>query len=274
MLPSVNHSTTTGTLGVLETYYDAAPRPAATTEEIGPFTLFVRTDPGGWPFYARPRLGLDAEITADDVRRTRQRQRELGVPEAIEWVDQTTPSLLGAARAAGLDVAENPLLVLDEPGGARSGARSGDRGGDSGGDPAHRVRVLGPDDELLLVVVGAIGAGFRGTDAVEAGDPGTRPDLIRAGLLSMVAAFDESGEVVGGGSHGVRGATTEVTGIAVLPRARRRGLGAAITRALVADARGRGVETVFLSAQDDAVARVYEQVGFVRVGTACVASPR
>jgi len=28
---------------------------------------------------------------------------------------------------------------------------------------------------------------------------------------------------------------------------------------------------VFLSAQDDAVARVYERVGFQRVGTACVA---
>ena len=44
-----------------------------------------------------------------------------------------------------------------------------------------------------------------------------------------------------------------------------------MTAALVADARARGVGTVFLSAQDDAVARVYERVGFVRVGTACVA---
>jgi GNAT superfamily N-acetyltransferase len=39
----------------------------------------------------------------------------------------------------------------------------------------------------------------------------------------------------------------------------------------VCDARERGVETVFLSAQDDAVAHVYERVGFVRVGTACIA---
>jgi len=62
-----------------------------------------------------------------------------------------------------------------------------------------------------------------------------------------------------------------LTGIAVLPRARRRGLGAAITHALVSDAKVRGVETLFLSARDDAVARVYERVGFVRVGTACIA---
>ena len=59
----------------------------------------------------------------------------------------------------------------------------------------------------------------------------------------------------------------------MVPRARRLGVGAAITHALVEDARRRGVETVFLSAQDDAVARVYERVGFVRVGTACVAEP-
>jgi hypothetical protein len=31
------------------------------------------------------------------------------------------------------------------------------------------------------------------------------------------------------------------------------------------------VTTVFLTAQDDAVARVYQRVGFERVGTACVA---
>jgi predicted GNAT family acetyltransferase len=41
----------------------------------------------------------------------------------------------------------------------------------------------------------------------------------------------------------------------------------------VDDARERGVRTIFLSAQDDAVARVYERVGFVRVGTACIAEP-
>jgi ribosomal protein S18 acetylase RimI-like enzyme len=76
---------------------------------------------------------------------------------------------------------------------------------------------------------------------------------------------------VGGGTHSPRGSTTELTGIAVLPRARRRGVGAAITLALVEDARRRGMHTIFLSAQDDTVARVYERVGFVRVGTACIA---
>ena len=39
----------------------------------------------------------------------------------------------------------------------------------------------------------------------------------------------------------------------------------------MADAVRRGLSTVFLSAQDDAAARIYERVGLVRVGTACVA---
>ncbi len=63
---------------------------------------------------------------------------------------------------------------------------------------------------------------------------------------------------------------TEIVGIGVLPRARGRGIGAAVASALAADAQRLGLGTVFLSAQDDAVARVYERVGFRWVGSACI----
>ena len=59
--------------------------------------------------------------------------------------------------------------------------------------------------------------------------------------------------------------------MATLPTARRRGLGALVTAALVDDARAGGARTVFLSAGSDDVARVYEKVGFARVATACIA---
>jgi predicted GNAT family acetyltransferase len=75
------------------------------------------------------------------------------------------------------------------------------------------------------------------------------------------------------GSHQPVGAVTEIVGVGTLPAARRRGLGAAVTAALVADARARGAELVFLSAGSEAIARVYERLGFVRVGTAGLASP-
>ena len=253
-------------LSTLEAYYDTAPRANATTEEVGPFTLFVRTSRDAWHYYARPRLGLRGEVTRADVDTVRSRQRELGVPENIEWVHQTTPSLLEAVRASGLPVEECPLLALPaDP----SPTRQIDRR--VAEEVTGQVRVLGPDDDLASVV-SAVHAGFGGTDEVTPRTATRQPVLMRDGLLAMVGAYDGQGAVVGGGSHGPRGTTTELTGIAVLPRARRQGVGAAITAALVDDARARGVSTVFLSAQDDAVARVYERVGFVRVGTACIAS--
>ena len=227
MLPRVSDDV----LARLETYYDTAPRASATTEEVGPFTLFVKTAPDGFDYYARPRLGLTGDITASDVDAVRARQRELGVPENLEWVHDTSPSLLDAARRSGLAVQEDNLGQ----------------------------------------VLGVVHAGFADSDEVEPRNPGRARGLMRAGLRAVAAAYDGRGHPVGGGSHGPRGTTTELAGIAVLPRARRQGLGAALTAALVHDALGRGLTTVFLAAQDDAVARVYQRVGFERVGTACVA---
>jgi GNAT superfamily N-acetyltransferase len=250
-------------LGVLETYYDAAPRPFATTEELGPFTVFVPRDRVGWPYYARPRLGLVEAVGADDVHAVRARQRELGVPEALEWVHQTTPSLLDAARSAGMVVHECPLMVLPAETGLPETQSTGS------------ARILAPDAAELPEVIGAVHAAFAHSDEPEPSDPTRRAAMMREGTLVTAGGYDARGAVVGGGSHSPRGGTTELQGIAVLPRARRQGIGAVITRALVADARERGIGTVFLSAQDDAVARIYARVGFVRVGTACVAeAPR
>jgi predicted GNAT family acetyltransferase len=61
----------------------------------------------------------------------------------------------------------------------------------------------------------------------------------------------------------------EIVGVATLPAVRRQGLGGAVTALLVEHALSIGVETVFLSAASDDVARVYERLGFRRTGTAC-----
>ena len=55
--------------------------------------------------------------------------------------------------------------------------------------------------------------------------------------------------------------------------ARGRGLGGAVTAALAGAARDAGAEMVFLAAGDDAAARVYERVGFRRVGECGIAEP-
>jgi ribosomal protein S18 acetylase RimI-like enzyme len=120
------------------------------------------------------------------------------------------------------------------------------------------------------MVCGAIHAAFDGRDEVIEKPVGKRPELIEQGLLVMVGAYDDQGHVVGGGSAAPRGDAAELMGIGVPLFARKRGLGSAITRALVGAVRERGVTTVLLSAASDDAASIYRKIGFVDVGTACI----
>jgi ribosomal protein S18 acetylase RimI-like enzyme len=257
----------------IEHYYDTAPRANAKTEDIGPFTLFVSS--GAWPYYARPRLGHSGGFTATDVDAVRARQEELGVPVSFEWVLETSPGLAEAAEKAGLAVERRPLLVLGEP---------------SRPTPPDGVSILflDPDDPQFAVAVGAVDLafGWAGT-AVGSAGPAERDKLVsgmrvervdymrqltRRGLIRWAAAVDASGPI-GGGSYHPRSEVAEITGIGTIPSARRRGIGAAVTSALVADAATHGVSLSFLSAASVEAASVYERVGFQVVGTACEAMP-
>ena len=242
-------------LDAIETYYDTVPRVAATTEEVGPFTLFLAAEGTGWEFYARPRLGGDASFTADDVRRVLDRQVELGRPRAIEWVDQVTPSLLPAVSSAGYEAGRYPLLALPQ---------------DTEVSAPARTRALTADDADLGLAVGAVQAAFDGDDEIAAKPVGKRPELIADGRLIEVAAYDVDGRLIGGGSAAPRGETAELMGIGVPPAHRTAGVGTAITQALVLACRDAGVRTVFLSAYNDAAASIYRRLGFADVGTACI----
>lgn len=246
-------------LSAIDAFLDAAPRALATTEEIGPFTLFVSHGP--WPFYARPRPG--SEFTAKDVDSVRARQRELEVPETFQWVHETAPTLRAAMT---LPVISVPLLILEEP-------------------PAHDasgVRLLGADDPLLAVALAVEQIGFRAPGTATGPEGHAERDAaeisqdtlamvrerIRAGTSVTAIAEGDDGPVAVGTLRPL-GDTAEIVAVATLPAARRRGLGAAITSALVAHALRHGIETLFLSAADDDVARVYERLGFRRAATAC-----
>ncbi|GHC45987.1 GNAT family N-acetyltransferase [Streptomyces cinnamoneus] len=263
----------------LEEYYDAVPRSVARAEDFGPLTLFVR-EGHGWPFYGRPVLGRQGPaVTAADVHRVRARQRELGLPESFEWVAETTPALRPAAEEAGLVVHEHPLMVLDANAPALAPAV---------GDGVS-VRMVGPDDAGLAGAVATpfiafgepgTGVGSAGPEALAATeraltDDGTVDQIasrLRAGLTALAVAT-ENGTPLCAGQHQPVGRVSEVVGIGTLPAARRRGLGLAVTAALVADARARGVTTVFLSAGDEPTARIYARAGFRRVATALIAEP-
>jgi ribosomal protein S18 acetylase RimI-like enzyme len=260
-----------GLLERIEEHFDAAPRSAADVEEHGALTLFVSHIP--WRFYARPRLGLGEDVGADDVAALRARQRELGVREALEWVHETTPSLAGAASAAGLEVLQVPLLAL-----------AGDDWSPPRPPAGVTLRMLGAGDaalpaaqavvELAFAAAG-MGAGDAGPEARDfaqgqLGDLGFLRERLRRGLTAMAVAESDEGPL-GAGSHQLARGVSEIMGVGTLPAARRRGVGTAVTGRLVQDARDRGAEIVFLSAADDRVARLYERLGFHRVGTASFA---
>jgi ribosomal protein S18 acetylase RimI-like enzyme len=256
----------------IDAYLDAAPRTGARTETIGPWTLFLN-EGHGWRYYARPTLGASG-VTAETIDAVRARQRALAQPEALEWIRELTPEVGPAATATGMRVIDHPLMVLSRDVEIPAASEGVD------------VAIVDADDDLaVLSAVAEVGFASPGTDP---GEPGAAaastaaarqsPDTIAfqrgrmlAGL-TVAAAARVSGVVAAVGWHQPLDGASEIVGVATLPAFRRRGLGAAVTAALVADALERGTELVFLSADDDVVARVYARVGFERIGTACAAS--
>jgi ribosomal protein S18 acetylase RimI-like enzyme len=263
------------TIERIDAFCDAVPRRRAQAEEYGPLVLFVPTGPG-WPYYARPRHGCGATVTAGDIRAVRARQRELLIPESFEWIDEAAPGMAGAAPGASLAVRAHPLMVLD----ALSPVPAP--------EPGMTVRLVSPDEPELdrIWAVPAVAFGHPGTASGPAGaaerdkiaaehDGGTIAmlrDRLRSGQSELAAAFDQDGPVAVGSCQSL-GTVAEITGVGVLPSARRMGLGAAVTAALATGALRRGVQTVFLSASDKDVARIYARLGFRRVGTAIIAEP-
>ncbi len=259
----------------LDYYLDAVPRHAARVEEFGALTLFAMLD-NGWPYYARPTLGA-GDVTLTELKAVRKRQRQLRLPESVEWIDEITPTFRPVVVESGMSVQAVPLMVLRRP-------LRITKPNDS------RVRLMSPDDPLLAVAgavaavsfgspgtaIGTVGAAERDAAAAEmtAQQIDVLRDLMRRGLtVTAVAADDWLGPLCVG-SHQPVDDVTEIVGVATLPAARRQGLATAITALLVDDAEDREITTIFLSADSEDVARMYARLGFEQVGTACIAVAR
>ncbi|MFJ8719578.1 GNAT family N-acetyltransferase [Streptomyces violaceus] len=257
----------------IEQFYATAPLLFADAEEFGPLRLFVRKEPGtpyyGGPSHAQPMAAGSGSITPADIARVRARQRELGVPEAFEWLAEAAPTLRARVEAAGLPVEERPLMALD---------------------PHHLVppqplpdgvalRVLTADDPALPkalalprlafakpgTAVGLAGPAELSAAAEELAADGTVEVVgltIRAGRKALIAALAADGTPLAVGHYHPAGGTTEIGGVGTLPTSRRQGLAAAVTAALAVHARSHGVRTVFLAYAEDTVARIYARLGF------------
>ncbi|MGX1885918.1 GNAT family N-acetyltransferase [Streptomyces sp. NPDC055287] len=260
----------------IEQYYATVPLVFAEAEEFGTLRLFVRKE-AGTPYYGGPHHARPASadpVTATDIARVRARQRELGVPEAFEWLAEVTPSLRARIEAAGLPVAERPLMVLDPhrplppqslPEGVTVRALDAD-------DPALPAVLALPQLAFAAegTAVGTAGRAELTAVAERLSADGTvdtiRPSLY-AGHKTLVAAFAPDGTPLAAGHYHPASGATEIGGIGTLPAARRQGLGAAVMVALASHAREHGVRTVFLAYAEEAVARIYARLGFRPAGT-------
>ena len=256
----------------LENYYDTVPRLSSTTVDIGPFALFVAQS--GWPSYARPQVGASTEVTIDAVHAVLDRQRELNVPCALEWVAENSPHLESVVSAAGMRIERCPLLVLrGQPRGDPGLARM--LGTGDVDDLAKSQAAVGVAFRVGGTGIGPEGAAERDAACLSAGplDSNTVAEL-ESGRMRAAAAYADDPTVgpVGGGRQNVIGVTSEITGVAVLPAFRGHGLAAALSHVLASDALALGASTVFCSAQNDVVARIYRKIGFRRFATACIAT--
>ncbi|TFV62424.1 GNAT family N-acetyltransferase [Geodermatophilus sp. DF01-2] len=257
-----------GLLERIERYFAAAPLPDARIEAVG--ALDVAVGSPTWPYPARPRPG--ETVTADDVRAVVALQQAAGLPVAVEWVCECSPSTEAAVRAAGLAVESSPLLVAADP-------------VDLLLPYGVRLYLVGADDPELpsyewLVSIAFAHPGPRpeADDATVGAAPGSpRTAVLReriaTGRTVMMVAVEDGEPVAVGTHHPVEVDGTEISeiaGVATLPRLRGRGLGAGLASALSAHAR-ETAELVFLVAGDDDVARVYERTGFARLATVGVA---
>jgi ribosomal protein S18 acetylase RimI-like enzyme len=274
----------------LERFYDALPRPYARVEDYGGLVLFVR-EGEGWPYYARPRIGAETPSAAD-ITAVRRRQRELDLPEAFEWVHETTPDLLAVARSAGLEVLLAPLLVLDPA------ALVPDLPVDGAAirllDPAapaypaelaatRAVAQLGfgaPPQRTPLAHDAALQVDHAGPTERDAALPELSDALVEgfrtrsaAGAYVTAVADSPADGILATGALMRDGDVAEIAGVATLPSARGHGYASQLTAQLARTGLTEGAHLVFLSAGDDDVARLYTKVGFRRIGTACIAEP-
>jgi GNAT superfamily N-acetyltransferase len=238
--------------------------------------LFVGT--GGAKYYARPRLGVGEPIDAAAVAALGARCQELGLATEIEWIAELTPSLEPAAAAAGLELHHHQLMVLTSAELRPPLAPDG-----------FDIEVLGPTDPRVYTARATAGVGFRaggtavgpeGADEREAKER-SMGDAARERLREQAAAGIAITAVATHPAHGVVasgvvqpvGPMAELVAVATLPAFRRHGLAAAVSGALAAHAQRTGIAHVLLSAESDAVARIYSSLGFARVGTHVAAEP-
>jgi ribosomal protein S18 acetylase RimI-like enzyme len=223
------------------------------SEAVGPFAvLFSERNPSPFanyaiPFdFADPTPGEVATLIDAFVARGRQPR--------LEFAPSAAPKVEAALIAAGFTVELRPPMMTRRP------------------EPvlepfaAKDFDLTVPEtDQALLDHANVQKAAFGDPSPAGEGDVAGLRRSVRRGGHVLVAHCRQTGEAAGAGAYmPPQGGVTEITGIAVAERFRRRGLGRAITCALADAAFRAGCAMTFLSAAGEAQSAIYARAGFVR----------
>jgi len=222
-------------------------------ETVGPFALlFSERSPSPHANYAVP---LDfAEPSPDEVAaliaafRARERQPRL------EFAPSAAPKLEAALLAAGFTVELRPPMMTRRPTPAVPTLEL----------DGFDIALAETDQDLLDHAAVQKESFGEPSPPGEADIAGLRRSLRRGGYV-LVAHCRQTGEAAGAGAFmPPQNGVTEVTGIAVAQRFRRRGLAQAMTGILAEQAFRAGCTMAFLSAAGEAQSAIYARAGFVR----------
>jgi ribosomal protein S18 acetylase RimI-like enzyme len=215
----------------------------------GSFTLY-RSRTSDHPFlnYAVPNAGTLAWDGIDALRAVFVAH---GLGPRLEFVAECAPGLEEALAAAGFELqGRYPVMTLPAEDLREVPAPEGVVIG----------RVLPGGDVRTLLRTAAEAFGDDGPTDAQVDGYGGRGHLARA-----------DGEPAGSAFHSaIAEGVTELVGIGVRERFRRRGIAAALTAASATAAVASGAELCFLTPGDDGAERVYARTGFARAGTTVV----
>jgi ribosomal protein S18 acetylase RimI-like enzyme len=221
-------------------FYDAVPVP--------PFTCFFNPrDPLCYFNYAIPDEPTGGDL-ADPVAQLRATFRERGRLPRLEYVEGFAVDLADSLEQAGFELELHaPLMTC--PASAIEPRES----------PGLEI-VPASDDLRAYLSVGrrAFGVG----DEAEASDAEVEARRERRDFGTALLGLVDGEPVAVAAATPPLDGLSEVAGIGVLERARRRGIGGAMTAAAARDAAARGAELVFLAPGSDDAQSVYERVGF------------
>jgi len=224
-------------------------------ERTGPFlATFGRYSNGPYLNYAVP--DDHAEPTLAEVARLAASYQRRSLRPRVELVPELAPAAAETLMRAGFEDEGVLQLMVCEP------ATIVEPGAPAG------IELAAPRSESeYMAFVGVRQQAFGEPGGPTAADAARTRSNVEGGGLAVVALDTSSGQVVASGACLIPyGAVSELTSVGVLPRFRRRGIGALVTSALAREAFKCGVEIVYLCPAHDEGERVYERVGFARAG--------